>query len=61
LNGEVLLNEVRVLSFLVVLLAYTWVGYPALLWALRRLFGRPAVTGDDRPWVCIFVPVNNEK
>jgi cellulose synthase/poly-beta-1,6-N-acetylglucosamine synthase-like glycosyltransferase len=61
LNGEVLLNEVRVLSFLVVLLAYTWIGYPVLLWALRWLFGRPAKTGDHQPFVSIIVPVHNEQ
>ena len=54
-------GEVRVLALLVGVLAYTWVGYPGLLWILRRLFGRPAERGDQQPTVSIIVPVHNEQ
>ena len=54
-------GEVRVLALLVGVLTYTWVGYPGLLWILRRLFGHPAERGDQQPTVSIIVPVHNEQ
>jgi cellulose synthase/poly-beta-1,6-N-acetylglucosamine synthase-like glycosyltransferase len=44
-----------------VVVAYTWVGYPALLWVLRRLFARPVLRdlAGARPLVSIIVPVYN--
>jgi cellulose synthase/poly-beta-1,6-N-acetylglucosamine synthase-like glycosyltransferase len=45
------------------IVAYTWLGYAGLLWALRLCFGR-AVVGDAtaaKPFVSIIVPVHNEE
>lgn len=42
-------------------MVYTWAGYPALLWILRRLMGRPAKTGEHQPSISIIVPVHNEQ
>lgn len=45
------------------IIAYTWLGYAGLLWALRLCFGR-AVVGDAtaaKPFVSIIVPVHNEE
>ena len=50
--------------FIVVfLLAYAWLGYAAVLWTLRRCFGRigaPYPAGM-KPFVSIIVPVHNEQ
>ena len=53
--------ESRLLFLIVLTLAYTWVGYPALLWALRKALGRRTVAGDYLPTVSIVVAVHNEE
>jgi biofilm PGA synthesis N-glycosyltransferase PgaC len=39
---------------------YTFVGYPALIWAMARVARRPRRTGPVRPRVAIIVVVHNE-
>jgi poly-beta-1,6-N-acetyl-D-glucosamine synthase len=41
-------------------LAYIYVGYPLLVWAFARWFGRPAVTGDCRPSISVILVAYNE-
>lgn len=45
------------------MVAYTWVGYPALLWVLRRVFARPVMreSAAAEPFVSIIIPVYNEE
>src|SRR6266581_1037837 len=45
------------------MVAYTWAGYPALLWVLRRLLARPAMreSAATEPFVSVIVPVYNEE
>ena len=45
------------------MVSYTWAGYPALLWVLRRFFERPVVrdAAGTKPFVSIIVPVHNEE
>lgn len=43
------------------LLVYTWAGYPALLWLLRRLFARRVMCDDLKPSVSIVVAAHNEE
>jgi cellulose synthase/poly-beta-1,6-N-acetylglucosamine synthase-like glycosyltransferase len=52
-------SQLEWLSLLVV--AYTWAGYPALLWILRRLFARPVLRdgAGAKLFVSIIVPVYN--
>jgi cellulose synthase/poly-beta-1,6-N-acetylglucosamine synthase-like glycosyltransferase len=54
-------REAAVLSILAFVLAYTWVGYPALLWIACRLFRRAGATGEYLPFVSVIVPVHNEQ
>ncbi len=44
-----------------VMIVYTWAGYPVLLWALRRFFERPVArdSAGTRPSVSIIVAVYN--
>jgi cellulose synthase/poly-beta-1,6-N-acetylglucosamine synthase-like glycosyltransferase len=41
-------------------LAYTYVGYPALIWLLARLFPRAVRRGDFEPRVAVIIVVHNE-
>jgi cellulose synthase/poly-beta-1,6-N-acetylglucosamine synthase-like glycosyltransferase len=43
------------------LLAYTWLGYPAILWILRRLFGMPPRREKCEPAFSIIVAAYNEE
>jgi cellulose synthase/poly-beta-1,6-N-acetylglucosamine synthase-like glycosyltransferase len=53
-------NETRaVLLAAILLLGYVWVGYPALLWILRRRLRRPMHRGAQEPRVSIIVAVHN--
>lgn len=45
----------------VALLAYAYVGYPALVWVLSRLFGRPARRADITPKVSVIIAAHNEE
>ena len=42
-------------------LAYTYAGYPVLVWVLARLFGRPPSRRDMTPTVSLLVPAYNEE
>src|SRR5260370_15734530 len=44
-----------------VLLAYTWIGYPALLLLLQRLFARPVARSLIHPHVTLILAVHNEQ
>ncbi len=44
-----------------VLLAYTWIGYPALLLLLQRLFARPVARAPIHPHVTLILAVHNEQ
>jgi len=44
----------------VLALAYTFVGYPALVWTLARLRGRPVHRADVEPDVSVVIAVHNE-
>ncbi|HEV3041610.1 MAG TPA: glycosyltransferase [Candidatus Angelobacter sp.] len=46
-----------------VLLAYTWTGYPLILWLLRKFFSRPVKRGPDQdcPKVSIIIAARNEE
>jgi cellulose synthase/poly-beta-1,6-N-acetylglucosamine synthase-like glycosyltransferase len=53
----------------VLIFAYTWVGYAAILWLLRAFFGRAVVrdgaadgaAAAAKPFVSIIVPAHNEE
>jgi cellulose synthase/poly-beta-1,6-N-acetylglucosamine synthase-like glycosyltransferase len=47
----------------ILILAYTWVGYAAVLWVLRRLFWRAVVRDGaaPKPFVSIILPAHNEE
>jgi len=42
------------------LTVYTVAGYPAVLWLLARLFGRPHRPGDVEPTVTLLIPAHDE-
>ena len=42
-------------------LLYIYVGYPALVWALARLFGREPQRRDSTPTVSLLIPAYNEE
>jgi cellulose synthase/poly-beta-1,6-N-acetylglucosamine synthase-like glycosyltransferase len=44
----------------VALIVYTYVGYPALLWVLSRLFGRPHRKAEITPRLSIIIAAYNE-
>src|ERR1700680_3164197 len=44
-----------------VLLAYTWIGYPALLLFLQRLFARPVARLPIHPDISLILAVHNEQ
>ena len=41
-------------------LLYTYVGYPAVVWVLSRLFGRAHQAGEAEPMVSLLIPAHNE-
>ena len=41
-------------------LFYTYLGFPALIWAMSRLFGRAHEEGDIEPEVSLLIPAHNE-
>src|SRR5882672_10129762 len=45
----------------VLLLGYTWLGYPALLWLVRKMFKRSFLRAKCRPTVSVIVAVFNEE
>jgi biofilm PGA synthesis N-glycosyltransferase PgaC len=47
-------------AFSSVALAYTYLGYPALIWVLARLFPRSVSRGADQPRVVVVIVVHNE-
>jgi cellulose synthase/poly-beta-1,6-N-acetylglucosamine synthase-like glycosyltransferase len=51
------------LLFVVAWLAYIWIGYPCLLWLLRRMKGRTIqrYQGELTPMISILLPVHNEQ
>lgn len=53
--------ELKALTIFVGVVAYTWAGYPGLLWIVRRLVEHPPVIGDHQLGVSIIVPVHNEQ
>jgi cellulose synthase/poly-beta-1,6-N-acetylglucosamine synthase-like glycosyltransferase len=55
--------EIFALALMVALLAYTWVGYPCLLWLARQLKARPVARRRDAwaPLISIILPVHNEE
>jgi cellulose synthase/poly-beta-1,6-N-acetylglucosamine synthase-like glycosyltransferase len=48
-------------SLLSLLLTYTWLGYPLLLWILRRMAGRAPTRGSIEPTISVIVAVFNEE
>lgn len=56
------MDSVPVLVFWLgaVLVAYGYVGYPLIIYALGRLKGRPVARGDILPGVSLVVPAYNE-
>jgi cellulose synthase/poly-beta-1,6-N-acetylglucosamine synthase-like glycosyltransferase len=50
------------LTVSVLMLAYTWLAYPLLLWLLRKVFARPIRrdNGGAQPFVSIIVAAHNE-
>jgi cellulose synthase/poly-beta-1,6-N-acetylglucosamine synthase-like glycosyltransferase len=42
-------------------LVYTWAGYPAILWILRRTFPRPINRDNHEPAVSLILAVHNEE
>jgi cellulose synthase/poly-beta-1,6-N-acetylglucosamine synthase-like glycosyltransferase len=42
-------------------LGYTWLGYPAMLWTLRRMFRRPPTRDKCEPSFSIIVAAYNEE
>jgi cellulose synthase/poly-beta-1,6-N-acetylglucosamine synthase-like glycosyltransferase len=53
--------ETVVLASVVMLLAYTWLGYPAILWILRCVLARPPVRQPGEPAFSIIVAAYNEE
>jgi cellulose synthase/poly-beta-1,6-N-acetylglucosamine synthase-like glycosyltransferase len=55
--------KVALSIFIFTWIAYTWVGYPCLLWLLRQWEGRPVQRKreDWTPLVSILLPVHNEQ
>ena len=49
------------LLWLILLVAYVWLGYPALLALLRLLFCRPVASAINEPFVSLILPVHNEQ
>ena len=45
----------------ILVLAYTWIGYPTILLLLRAIFGRSIIRGDGRPSFSVIVAVHNEE
>ncbi|MDB5100308.1 MAG: glycosyl transferase family 2 [Cyanobacteria bacterium RYN_339] len=45
----------------VALVAYTYVGYPVVAWALARVLGRPNATGPGLPMVTLLIAAHNEE
>src|SRR5437867_9724705 len=43
------------------LIAYTYVGYPALAYVLSRLFGRPTRRANITPKVSVIITARNEE
>jgi cellulose synthase/poly-beta-1,6-N-acetylglucosamine synthase-like glycosyltransferase len=54
-------SETIVLGIAFLLLAYTWLGYPAILWILRRLFGIAPRREKCEPAFSIIVAAHNEE
>jgi poly-beta-1,6-N-acetyl-D-glucosamine synthase len=52
---------VYILAAALALLAYTYVGYPAIVWLWSRLRPRPFGTGAARPRVSILLSAHNEE
>jgi cellulose synthase/poly-beta-1,6-N-acetylglucosamine synthase-like glycosyltransferase len=61
LNWRSLNWETIILVVTVTLLAYTWLGYPAILWSLRRLFGMQPLPENCQPAFSIIVAAYNEE
>jgi cellulose synthase/poly-beta-1,6-N-acetylglucosamine synthase-like glycosyltransferase len=57
------MNLVALVLFIisVTLIVYTYIGYPALLWALSRLFGRPLRKAAITPKLSIIIAAYNEE
>lgn len=53
--------ETRLVFIIVLTLGYTWAGYPALLWALRKILGGKTISRDYQPTISIVVAVHNEE
>lgn len=55
--------EGYLLALSILLVVYTWVLYPALLWIVSRLTTRTRATGrlGTRPSVSVIIPVHNEQ
>ena len=53
-------NQLIVLLSLI-LLAYTWIGYPVLILTVRRVLARPVARSSIHPQVSIILAVHNEQ
>jgi cellulose synthase/poly-beta-1,6-N-acetylglucosamine synthase-like glycosyltransferase len=51
----------RTTALALVLLAYTWIGYPALLLLLQRLFARPVARAPIHPQITLILAAHNEQ
>jgi cellulose synthase/poly-beta-1,6-N-acetylglucosamine synthase-like glycosyltransferase len=50
-----------VIAFSLALLAYAWIGYPAMLVFFQRLFPRPVARSGTHPNVSVILAVHNEE
>jgi cellulose synthase/poly-beta-1,6-N-acetylglucosamine synthase-like glycosyltransferase len=53
--------ETIILGVTLTALGYTWLGYPAMLWTLRRMFGLPPRRETCEPAFSIIVAAYNEE
>lgn len=54
-------TELLLIISLLLLLAYTWLGYPLLLWIVRRVTGRAPARAPIEPTISIILAVFNEE
>ena len=61
-SGALKLTWDKSLLFLALLVvSYTWLGYPVLLWIIRRFFATPVTRGEEKPFVSVILAVHNEQ
>jgi cellulose synthase/poly-beta-1,6-N-acetylglucosamine synthase-like glycosyltransferase len=53
-------EQLLLISFLL-LVGYTWAGYPGLLWIMASAFARPSMRRRSQPTVSIIIAAHNEE